>query len=363
MKKTLKIMALTAALSIVAASTAFAGFYYNIGETDTNYGDVEIGLTNPEGEKFQVTANVVSPGSTVTIEEKDYYSDWGINAYGTDGTYMGTTGMGHDSINNGSELKPGESFTYVLNGVEVYTNNGVEIIHPAVYCFYTMEIDENERVLWDAVYFIIKGQLNENQIVNNDSETRDSEAATHDGSSTESYFFWKQNHIGWWVQCSDGSYLQNQWYKDTNSGLWYYMGADGYMLTNCNTPDGCYVNADGVWVEGFDSSKLSPAETTKAKESKSGHSGKGNNSTSGQLTIGDGGTLTRTTGTFEGEIELSEEELEKLLAAFPDSFIVGEDGTISLSERGMTSTELKEFLEMLPQEVRDNITYTTETLN
>ena len=33
------------------------------------------------------------------------------------------------------------------------------------------------------------------------------------------------------------------------SSLWYYMGADGYMLTDTTTPDGYYVNADGVWVQ------------------------------------------------------------------------------------------------------------------
>ena len=58
-----------------------------------------------------------------------------------------------------------------------------------------------------------------------------------------------EDNKGWWIENPDGSYLMNQWYQSPESGLWYYMGADGYMLTNTTTPDGCMVNADGVWVQ------------------------------------------------------------------------------------------------------------------
>lgn len=60
---------------------------------------------------------------------------------------------------------------------------------------------------------------------------------------------WKQDAKGWWVERSDGSHLVNEWYQSPTSGLWYYMGADGYMLMNTTTPDGYKVNADGVWVQ------------------------------------------------------------------------------------------------------------------
>jgi len=60
---------------------------------------------------------------------------------------------------------------------------------------------------------------------------------------------WAQDAHGWWIQYNDGTYLTNAWYQSPDSGLWYYMGADGYMLTNITTPDGYYVNADGVWVD------------------------------------------------------------------------------------------------------------------
>ena len=39
--------------------------------------------------------------------------------------------------------------------------------------------------------------------------------------------------------------VANQWVQD--KGKWYYLGADGRMLTNTTTPDGYYVDEHGVW--------------------------------------------------------------------------------------------------------------------
>ncbi len=60
---------------------------------------------------------------------------------------------------------------------------------------------------------------------------------------------WASDNKGWWIQYPDGTYMVNDWYQSPASGLWYYMGADGYMLTDTVTPDGFYVNAEGVWVQ------------------------------------------------------------------------------------------------------------------
>lgn len=66
--------------------------------------------------------------------------------------------------------------------------------------------------------------------------------------STEKTASWANDSKGWWIQYSDGTYLTNGWYQSPESGLWYYMGSDGYMLTDTTTPDGYYVNADGVYI-------------------------------------------------------------------------------------------------------------------
>lgn len=75
----------------------------------------------------------------------------------------------------------------------------------------------------------------------------DEQAASTQPQSSGAMPEWKQDAKGWRVQRPDGSYLQGEWYLYNNQ--WYYLGADGYMLTNATTPDGYTVNADGVWVQ------------------------------------------------------------------------------------------------------------------
>ena len=72
-------------------------------------------------------------------------------------------------------------------------------------------------------------------------------AANH-GENANNAAAWESDSKGWWIKNADGSTLTNSWYQSPASGLWYYMGADGYMLTNTTTPDGYNVNADGVWI-------------------------------------------------------------------------------------------------------------------
>lgn len=78
---------------------------------------------------------------------------------------------------------------------------------------------------------------------------------------------WLKDDVGWWYCNADRSYTTNDWqyidnlwycfdengymktgwilYKDA----WYYCGESGAMLVNTTTPDGYYVNGDGVWVQ------------------------------------------------------------------------------------------------------------------
>jgi hypothetical protein len=60
---------------------------------------------------------------------------------------------------------------------------------------------------------------------------------------------WAHDDNGWWIQYSDGTYLVNDWYQDSESGNWYYMGADGYMVTNQEVPGGYSVDANGVRIQ------------------------------------------------------------------------------------------------------------------
>lgn len=99
----------------------------------------------------------------------------------------------------------------------------------------------------DPSYFKIASSGTTNTSNTNDISNTNNTSSGESESSV--YYYWMNNDIGWWVQCSDGTYLINRWYQSPMSGLWYYMGADGYMLTNTTTPDGYYVNGDGVWIQ------------------------------------------------------------------------------------------------------------------
>lgn len=78
---------------------------------------------------------------------------------------------------------------------------------------------------------------------------------------------WLQDSVGWWYCNADRSYtingwqsINNKWYYFNERGymvtgwvLWknayYYCGPDGAMLTNTWTPDGYYVDGNGIWVQ------------------------------------------------------------------------------------------------------------------
>ncbi|KAB0576526.1 D-alanyl-D-alanine carboxypeptidase [Fusobacterium naviforme] len=60
---------------------------------------------------------------------------------------------------------------------------------------------------------------------------------------------WHQDAAGAWyyLRPSFGGMKKDCWLQD--GGKWYYLGADGRMLTDTVTPDGSRVGADGVWTE------------------------------------------------------------------------------------------------------------------
>ena len=76
---------------------------------------------------------------------------------------------------------------------------------------------------------------------------------------------WQRDHVGWWYSKDPKGYYKNEWLLDKNSGLYYYfgdygymvserwignyyLGKDGAMLTNTVTSDGYVVGPDGEWV-------------------------------------------------------------------------------------------------------------------
>ena len=58
---------------------------------------------------------------------------------------------------------------------------------------------------------------------------------------------WKSLDGRWYYFTGSGALAKNRWMED--QGSWFYIGADGYILTNTTTPDGYQVDQNGRWVQ------------------------------------------------------------------------------------------------------------------
>lgn len=58
---------------------------------------------------------------------------------------------------------------------------------------------------------------------------------------------WYQINGKWYYFQSWGGTAKSQWLYGLDK-KWYYVGSDGVMLTNTQTPDGYWVDKNGVWV-------------------------------------------------------------------------------------------------------------------
>ena len=69
-----------------------------------------------------------------------------------------------------------------------------------------------------------------------------SDAGAYDGTTTAG---WEEENGLWRYRKSDNTYVSNTWLKLDDKQ--FYMNEQGIMLADTITPDGYYVNADGVW--------------------------------------------------------------------------------------------------------------------
>ena len=64
---------------------------------------------------------------------------------------------------------------------------------------------------------------------------------------------WLTTKDGWWYRYDDGSYPTSQWVwlggDNDRVSECYYFNEWGYLITNTHSPDGCYVDANGAWVD------------------------------------------------------------------------------------------------------------------
>lgn len=195
---------------------------------------------------------------TITVNCDDLTDNIGM-PFRVDMVWVGEIEDGIAYPITSSPFEPDDGPKVHQTGENTYDLSGLEIKEGVVYGFF-MELSsfvpanaaQGSSIATHATFFRINSvNAAVPDSVQNDGLTQNADAASddRDGSGGSSiYYYWASNETGWWVQCSNGSFLTNQWYQSPTSGLWYYLGADGYMLTDTKTPDGYYVNADGIWI-------------------------------------------------------------------------------------------------------------------
>ena len=78
--------------------------------------------------------------------------------------------------------------------------------------------------------------------------------ATYNQQSVRALGSWEQQGSVWKFLSINGTYISNSWLESLSEmGAFYYVDSDGVMLTNSKTPDGYWVDGNGVWRDGLTS--------------------------------------------------------------------------------------------------------------
>ncbi|WP_194610725.1 hypothetical protein [Clostridium vitabionis] len=117
---------------------------------------------------------------------------------------------------------------------------------------------------WESSDYFTATTSEASKIKNNYSSSSNS-SSSNGPSSASTTGAWLKDSVGWWYCNADKSYTVNNWqyinskwyffnesgYMYTGwklwNGKWYYLGSDGDMWVSRRTPDGYYVDANGVW--------------------------------------------------------------------------------------------------------------------
>ena len=88
--------------------------------------------------------------------------------------------------------------------------------------------------------------MDENGFMLADTITPDGVYVNAKGEKTNYMPGWVQNDRGWKYVLKHGYYAASTWVQGAD-GNWYYFDIGGYMVTDKQTPDGYYVDVNGVW--------------------------------------------------------------------------------------------------------------------
>ncbi|MSS08863.1 hypothetical protein FYJ38_09410 [Clostridium sp. WB02_MRS01] len=81
---------------------------------------------------------------------------------------------------------------------------------------------------------------------------------------------WEQQGSVWRFRCLDGNLLTNAWLENLKeASTYYYVDVTGVMLINSKTPDGYWVDGNGLWRNGIDSTVPSVSGSNSSVNNKS----------------------------------------------------------------------------------------------
>lgn len=150
-----------------------------------------------------------------------------------------------------------------------YYNFASKITRTGEYYFKVRAVNSNSKKgdWYESDYiYVDDGNLSDYQSYSSSSYGSGNTVSAPGASPTSGT--WMRNNIGWWYQYPDGTYPTNGWLQINNvwycfdsvgymrtgwiqaGNAWYYCDTNsGAMLTNTRTPDGYYVDGNGVWVQ------------------------------------------------------------------------------------------------------------------
>ncbi len=229
MRKFLGAAVLSASLSAVTAGTAFANFNYNVGNKYAGTADAVFTEYETSHEEHVM---VVQDGTEMILTPHDEESYFYFMAYDANGVMIW-----EDPI---CDIVPAEtpvSFTMksylTKEDVPNLALQGIEGLNVGAYRILQYN-GLTDQYYWS--YFIVDGAFNSSGLKNLELKW-------------DKTYTWTQKDGKWQVTSADGISLADEWYRDPSTGNYYYLDRECNMLTDAVTPDGYYVNADGVWVQ------------------------------------------------------------------------------------------------------------------
>lgn len=179
--------------------------------------------------------------SWLTVDEKTYYmNENGImlaDTYAPDGTYLNPSGVKVG-------YKPGwvsdeGGWRYIQKNGYRAASTWIQDADGKWYYFNIGGYMETDSITPDGYYVDANGVW--------DGQASNITDNVNLGPGMSSSAEWESIDNSWKYKQEDGTYVTNAWKQI--DGNWYYFDGNSLMVTNQQTPDGYYVNSDGIWMQ------------------------------------------------------------------------------------------------------------------